>query len=57
MTYRRCTQVLADPGLYVFTGVRSSPGHDASARIAQALGMAPTAELDAEGERIWIGTP
>jgi RimJ/RimL family protein N-acetyltransferase len=33
------------------------PGHHASARIAHALGMTPTAELDAEGERIWIGTP
>jgi RimJ/RimL family protein N-acetyltransferase len=33
------------------------PGHHASARIAHALGMHPTAELDAEGERVWIGTP
>lgn len=33
------------------------PGHHASARIAHALGMTPTAELDGEGERIWIGMP
>ncbi len=33
------------------------PEHDASARIAHALGMTPSAELDDDGERIWVGTP
>ena len=29
------------------------PGHAASARVAERIGLAPTGELDDEGERIW----
>jgi RimJ/RimL family protein N-acetyltransferase len=29
------------------------PDHHASAKVAHAVGLAPTAELDADGERIW----
>ena len=33
------------------------PEHHASTRVAHALGMTPSAELDDDGERIWVGTP
>jgi RimJ/RimL family protein N-acetyltransferase len=33
------------------------PEHRASARIAQAVGLSPTGEVDADGEEIWAGTP
>ncbi|WP_194893553.1 GNAT family N-acetyltransferase [Catenulispora pinisilvae] len=29
------------------------PGHAASARVAERIGLAPTGELDDEGEQIW----
>lgn len=29
------------------------PGHAASARVAERIGLAPTGELDGEGEQIW----
>jgi RimJ/RimL family protein N-acetyltransferase len=31
------------------------PDHEASAEVARAVGLAPTAEMDADGERIWSG--
>lgn len=31
--------------------------HDASARVAEAVGLTPTPELDADGERIWTSLP
>lgn len=33
------------------------PDHHASAKIAHAVGLKPTAELDADGERIWSSPP
>jgi RimJ/RimL family protein N-acetyltransferase len=29
------------------------PGHTASARVAGRIGLAPTGELDDEGEQVW----
>lgn len=34
-------------------GAHIHPGHAASARVAQRVGLAPTGELDDEGEQIW----
>lgn len=31
------------------------PDHHASAKVARAVGLTPTGELDADGERIWAG--
>ncbi|MEY9890305.1 RimJ/RimL family protein N-acetyltransferase [Catenulispora sp. MAP12-49] len=41
-------------------GANIHPGHAASARVAERIGLAPTGELDDEGEQIWraqAGTP
>lgn len=32
------------------------PAHHASAKVARAVGLTPTGELDADGERIWGST-
>lgn len=32
------------------------PGHLASQRVAASLGMHPTAEIDSEGEVVWVST-
>ncbi|MFJ4711981.1 GNAT family N-acetyltransferase [Streptomyces sp. NPDC088785] len=34
---------------------RIHPGHHASARVARALGLTPSGEVDADGEDVWTG--
>ncbi|WP_228564101.1 GNAT family N-acetyltransferase [Catenulispora rubra] len=34
-------------------GANIHPGHTASARVAERIGLAPTGELDDEGEQLW----